>query len=425
MDPITIAAGAMAVGTLAQLYTAEQARGASQERLNEIEKLFNQIKPPNYDLSISAPPEMHDQKLKTPEFSDPANAPQFNLTELKPEDRELVGQYVPQLSAYIQEVAPTKITKTADMKTGRDAQLAALKRLQEVGSSSFDPQYQEAVQKAARAAQGEAQSRQASIMQDFARRGISGSGMNLASQMASSAQSMDRNAAINQSAASDAYRNRLNALMSGANLGGQISQEDRTLQGQNAAIINAFNQRTAANRQSYENQNVNSLNSAQQYNLGNQQRIAEANVAARNAMSQTERNRLDDIARYQAGFAQGERDRVDQNTMWDYGRQSDERKYLNSLAAGKAAWQVGEKEKLNNMYSKQFQDKMDIARGKSGIASSRNDYDMSAAASRNQAIQGLSNAGMAWGMYDQSQKNRDARDDRYFNNLESSINWDD
>jgi hypothetical protein len=390
--------GAAVIGAAVQYYNSEKARGASKEHLKQIEEAFNAIKPPDYDLTIQDPPKLHEQALQSPKFSDPMEAPKFNLDALKPEQFKLIGKMDPQIAAYVAEANPKLIERTKDMDTARQAQMSALRRFQDIGKGEFDPQYAEAVQKAARSAQGEAQSRQASIMQDFARRGFAGSGLNLASQMGAASQSMDRTAAANQAAASEAYRNRLNALMQGAQLGGQINQEDVGLQSRNADIINGFNERMSRNRQAYENQRVAALNNAQQYNLGTAQGLANMNVNAANENAQGHQRRLDELTKYGAGFAQDERNRADRNAQQTYANQDAERRYLNSIITSKAAWEAGEREKLNKIRSQQFQDQMDIARGKSGIASQRMEADMSAARDRNAMVQGVTNAGMMGAM---------------------------
>ena len=424
MEPITmgVMAGTALLSGLAQYHSSEKARKASQKQLDKIERIFNAIKPPDYDLSISDPPALHDQQLKLPKFSGPMGAPKFNLAALEPEDLKVVGKFNPELPALIKEVEPTIITKTEGMKAGRAAQLKALKEMQRIGDSAFDPEYQQRVQQAARSAQGEAQSRQASIMQDFARRGIAGSGLNLAAQLGGAADSMDRTAQINQQAATDAYRNRLNALMSGAQLGGQISAEDVTLQDRNSGIINDFNQRTSRNRQAYEDAKANALNAAQQMNLGVAQGIANQNTETRNKYNLIDRDRLDALAKYGAGFAQDERDRMDRNKQQSYQNAAGQREYLNSLAAGQAAWQAGEREKLNNLKSKGFQDQLAIAEGKSGIAGQRSNAATSAAADRNSLIQGLTNTAMAGGLAYGQQKSQDRAAYNQANNASMSSN---
>lgn len=400
MDPLTIGlmAGTSLLGGLAQNYNAQKARGVSASQLDRIEEIFNRIKPPEYDLSITDPPELHAQMLATPKFSDPIQAPKFDLSKLEPEDLQVVGKMNPELPALIMEAEPRLIKKTEGMKRGREAQLKALQRLQRIGEGEFDPEYQEMVQQAARSAQGEAQSRQASIMQDFARRGIGGAGLNLAAQLGGAASAMDRTAQANQAAATQAYKNRLNALMSGAQLGSQIGQEDVGLQARNAAIINDFNQRVSRNRQAYESARAATLNTAQQYNLGVGQSVAERNVAARNQAAMADRARMDALAQYGAGFQQSEAQRQDRNLQQAYQNEQAQRQYLNTLAAGQSAWKAGEKEKQNQLLRQGFQDQMSVAQGKTGIAGQQAASAMSAAKDRNALIQGLTNVAMTSAM---------------------------
>lgn len=404
---LAVMAGASLLGGLAQYYSAEKARKASQARLNKIEEMFNKIKPPDYDLSITDPPALHQEKLALPQFSDPLQAPKFDLSKLDPEDLKVVGKFNPELPALVMEAEPELIKKTEGMKLGREAQLKALKRLQGIGEGEFDPEYQQQVQEAARAAQGEAQSRQASIMQDFARRGIAGSGMNLAAQIGASASSMDRAAQANQAAAAQAYRNRLNALMSGAQLGSQIRGEDIDLQARNTAAINAFNQRVSRQRQAYEDQRAQAMNQAQMYNLGVGQSVEQQNVAARNQAAMADRARLDALAKYGAGFAQQEAARADRNVQQQYANQVAQQQYANQMAAGQAAWKAGELEKQNKLKQQMYQDQMGRTQGAAGIAGQQSAADISAAKDRGALIQGLTNVAMTGALAANQQQQQD------------------
>jgi hypothetical protein len=396
MDPITIAAAGMAVSGLVQLYNSEKARGAEQKRLNEIESLYNDLVPPDYDLSVQDPPELHTERLAQPEFSSAIAAPKWNLAKLSPEQFKQVGKLVPEAAPYIAEAAPQLVEKTKDMKTGRDAQLNALKRFMEVGAGDFDPEYQEAVTKASRQAQAEAQSRQQSILQDFARRGQSGSGLSLAAQMGGASQAMDREAMANMSAASDAYRNRLTALSQGASLGGQIQSDDTNLQARNSDIINSFNQRMAAGRQNWENSRAASLNNAQQYNLGIAQGLDNANVEARNLAARDQQSRQDDYTKYNTSLAQNQQARQDSNSKWGYEAARQERGDQNAMIQSQATWQAGERDRLNKIRSQMYQDQVDKAGMKAGVSNQRGALDISAAQDRNAAIQGLANAGATY-----------------------------
>lgn len=398
MDPITIAAGVSVLGGLYQAYNAAQARGAQQDELNKIRATFDSIAPPEYNLSIQDPPELMTQKISSPVFGEGVKAPQFNMAAFKPEDLKVVSKYAPETVPKIVENNPTLISQTGDMKTGRDAQLAALKKFQQVGEGDFDPEYQEQVQKAKLGAQAEAQSRQASILQDFARRGQSGSGLSLAAQLGGASQAMNTNAMQGLEAASQSYKNRLNALAQGAQLGSQISQEDVGTQSRNADIINSFNQRMAANENAYQTGRVNTLNDAQLRNLQADQNVANANVNARNQASLADRNRMDDISKYNTSVAQNNQARDDSLQKFGYQSAVDDRNFQNNAAMTRANWQQDQINNQNKLKSQQYNDLMSKAQAQSGIGTQMANNNLGAAQDRNAAIQGLSNLGMTYAM---------------------------
>lgn len=409
MDPITLGVGAAALGSLVQLYNAEQARGAEKSRLKDIENLYNSIKPPDYNLKVTDPPQLHEEALQKPEFSGPQAAPKFNLDKLTPQQFKQVGQFIPQVAPYIAEQAPQVIQKTGDMKAGRDAQLAALQKFKQVGAGEFDPEYQEQVTKASRVAQADAQSRQASLLQDFARRGQSGSGLNLAAQIGSNSQAMNNEAMNNLSAASQAYKNRLGALSQGAQLGAQIGQEDQSFQGQNANIINAFNQRMSASQQNYQNQRAQQMNQANQYNLGNQQNIANMNTQNANQAQQQQQSRLDELTKYGAQYNTQERNRQDELAKYGYGQDVNERNYQNQLAMSKYGMAQDQQNRQNQMLTQQYQNQLGQAGIKAGVSNQMGQQSLGATQDRNSAIQGLANIGLQYGQGQQAQGAQSSR----------------
>ncbi|MCJ7824524.1 MAG: hypothetical protein MUP44_06460, partial [Anaerolineales bacterium] len=59
MDPITIGlVGVAAATALTQLYISEKARGANEQRLKSIEKMFDGIVPPEYDIKVWDDPKL-------------------------------------------------------------------------------------------------------------------------------------------------------------------------------------------------------------------------------------------------------------------------------------------------------------------------------------------------------------------------------
>lgn len=222
--------------------------------------------------------------------------PQFDASDLNPEDYRVVQQYVPQGAPFIEEVAP-QLTKAQSegAKAGREAQMNALERLSQLSTSDRDPlmdlQASQALQKAGVANQG----RVGAITESFARRGQGGGPQEMLAQMLGSQQS---NEMANQSMANlaiEAQRRKLQALADSAQLGGQIRGEDVALESRNNDILNQFNQRFAARKQGWEDARADMLNDAQRANIDRAQGVADRNVSARNQFTIDNRNRYNDV----------------------------------------------------------------------------------------------------------------------------------
>ncbi len=400
MDPITaVAIGGSLISGLVQYYNAEKARGASADQLKKIEAQFNNIKPPDYNVSIDAPPALHQQAIESPQFSASIQSPKFDMSKLSPEKLKSVGDYIPALAPLIKEVAPTTIQNSEDMKFGRQAQMDALKKFMQVGEGGFDPEYAQKVQEASRSAQTEAQGRQGALMDTYARRGLGGSGLELAAQLGSNSQAMDRLASSNQQAATDSYKNQLQALAQGAGLGGDIRNQDQSLQAQNASIINSFNQRMSSQQQNWEQQRADALNQAQVQNLSNKQKIADTNVNNSNTFALNQQNRGDDLTKYGYGAQIDAQKRQDALAQQQYQNKTNERNTQNSIAQTLADWNASQRKYSNELKSQTYQNQMGMAAGKSGMYQANAQNILSAAQDKNQAIGGATNAAVLASMY--------------------------
>lgn len=395
-----------AVVAAVNYYNAEKQRGADAARLNEIKALFERIKPPNYDVSIDAPPAYHQEVLQQPQFSDPASAPEFDSSKLLPKDLKMIRQFAPELAPRIEEQAPELIKRTGDMEKGRKAQLTALEEYTKTADRGFDPRQEQMLHEASQAAANQAQARSKSIQQDYARRGIGGSGLGLIAQLQGSSDASNQQAQSNMNAASQAYAARLNALAQGASLGGEIQGQDVNIQQRNADIINSFNQRTAAGRQGWENQRAGTMNDANMFNLNLEQGIANANTKAQNDAMFSNQKRQDDLLRYNAEFHRGNVDRADQNSKWSYDAAGRERDTQNALIGQKASWIDREKAQKNALLSNAYQDALAKAGGMSGTLQMQMQNSRQNAQDQGQAVQGLGNAATsAYGSYAAQQQN--------------------
>jgi hypothetical protein len=343
-----------------QYYNAERARKASKQRLNEIEGMFNAIVPPDLNIKIWDDPAL---VATIPE-------PAFNLEAVTPEMFERVGQYVPQAAEVIAERRPELVEASQEAQRGREAQMEALESFRRIARSDFDPELQQRLAQASRKSRTDAQSRQASILQDAARRGQAGSLATMASQMSAGEQAMQRQAIESQMAAAESYRNRLAALERSSDIGGQVRQSEMSEAARNADIINDFNQRTSTRYQQAAQQRADLANQAQMFNLREGQRVADANVQARNQ------------ARYE-GIDRGNRLR--------------QQGYQNARQTRQDRMDVEQmKATLKN---KMFDNQMAIAAAKAGVGYNRANFDQTAARDQNQAIQGAADTVSAGALY--------------------------
>lgn len=282
--PIVVAAGVAVISGLAQAYMRKKAEGAARDELNQIKAMYNDLIPPDFQYDIEDPPEL---------IAEAAEISNFDWSKLTPEKYQVIGQFAPEIAPYVKEVAPQVVQDTAVGKEGMQSQLAALRQLQQVASGGMDPQFAQRLQEASDRSQQAAQSRQESIMQDYQRRGLLGSGTQLAAELSGAEGAMQRGAAQSQDAATQAYLNQLQALQSSAQLGGEIRGQELDVASRNAQIANAFNQRSSAAFQKYLSDAANDRNLAAVENLRRSQGVADKNVEAANRMKVDERDRLD------------------------------------------------------------------------------------------------------------------------------------
>jgi hypothetical protein len=245
------------------------------------------------------------------------------------------------------------------MAEGRNAQLAALRKLSGISQQEQDPELMQKLNMASQRAQQEAQSRGQSILQDENRRGMLGSGMAAALKQNAGIGSMQQAAMTSQDAATQAYKNRLSAMMQGAELGGDIRNQDISLQGKNADIINAFNQRTTKASQDLEQQRINALNQAHLYNAKTAQGVAEENVTARNRSAVENRARNDALAKYGSEW---------EREAQKYKNKLAQDEFGNDMDIANAQSGLG-KTRIGNIYS-QAQDRANIITGVGGAVSS-------------------------------------------------------
>ena len=373
---LEILKGAASVASLVAsglgLWQAEKARGAEQERLDEIEAGVKNILPPNYDLNMEDPPELVMEELKRPEFAKELAKVKYNKDKLK-----LVGEYIPELTELIVEIDPTVIEDSEVMKRGMEAQEQALGAYEDIADSGYegDPRIRALMARAKENYQGEAQSRADSLAQQMARRGVGGSGIELASQLASQGQAMDKIADLEMEGAGAAYQARLDALASGAELGGRMSRDDLSKQQINAQIVNDFNKRMSQRAMDQARLDTDAKNAAQLTNLQAKQRLAEQQLDRDDMIAEQEAEELnrDTLRREKQDALRYSLDLQDQER-----RKDDAWKRYHAKNEQQA--------KLNHLKRLQYEDEMSRYRASKGLSDQRGAADRQATQDRNQAM---------------------------------------
>jgi hypothetical protein len=306
------------------------------------------------------------------------------MSKFTPEVYKVVEKYVPKLAPVIREANPTLVKETAEGKEGRQAQLDALRRLKSVAAGGVDPLFSGAMAEAAQRSQTEAQSRSQSLLQDFARRGQMGSGMQLAAQLSGQEQAMSDQASASRAAAMESYRNRLQALRDSAGLGGQISDSDWSRQSQNAGIINAFNQRLSQNAQNQANLNTGIMNDGSKFNINLAQDVADKNVDTTNEFGWKNKIRDD-----------GLKDKIYMNEMGQI-------EYLNNVYDKEHGWKVKERDRQDDIVKSSYNHDLNVLNGQSGLGGQQMQMNTQTAQDTNSGIQGVSNAAASGYMYSQN-----------------------
>lgn len=210
--------------------------------------------------------------------------PNFDRSQLNPEDYKVASIYVPQVAPYIAEVAPQTVqAQGQDARTGNAAQREALQQLMEQSRSGSDVQQEIANRKAQQAAAQGAQANRSQLDESFARRGQLGSGMQYSANLAGNQDIQNQQGLADQNAAVDAANRRNTALNQSATLGGNLYNQDVGLEKYNVGLINDFNERNTRNQNDYNKYAGNIVNQGHLQNNNRANEVSDKNVQAGNA----------------------------------------------------------------------------------------------------------------------------------------------
>ena len=242
---------------------ASGARGDASRNLAEILAMYQNI----------ATPDIEKMKLNLQNYQDVYNYnPQMQTAEqLSSQDNLQNIQLDPRL---------------------RQQQVGALDMFNQMAQGGFTPDQLVAMDAQRRQTEGDLTSRLASMQSNQDARGVGNSDFALAQRMMEAQSSANRAAQDNAAARAQAFQQQVNAGMQGANLAGNIEQQDYVRQ---AALANSQNNREMVNlgqRANVNQSNVANFNDALKSKTTNTQNISNQNTGLANTQQEYNRGLL-------------------------------------------------------------------------------------------------------------------------------------
>lgn len=205
----------------------------------------------------------------------------------------LLPEYIGGLTAQTEgafNLGPSAMEGVAVDPRLESAQMAALEQIAEIGQTGMTPGEAAALRSARRGAASEAQAKSEQIMQEMQRRGVGGSGQELAMRLQTAQSGADRMSQESDRAIQMAQERALQGLTSAGQLSSNIRGQQFGEQSDVARARDAINQFNTQNQQQVQGRNVASANRANERNLSEQQRISEARGATQNQQQQHNKN---------------------------------------------------------------------------------------------------------------------------------------
>lgn len=238
---------------------AKSARKAAQRKGDQAVQAF-------YDFDI---PTIESQLLELEELRSVGN--------LSPEQEEAILQQETELRQLL----------SAAVDPAKQAQMKALAELEEIadqgGLTAEDRARLDAIRsEVSRQEKGQREA----ILQNYAQRGLSGSGMELAAQLANQQGAAERASAEGFNTAARAEQRALEAILQSGKLAGDIRGQEASEQLAIDEAEREIQKMNTLQRADVQQRNVDRKNLAQQFNLEKDQELANQNVGMRNKEQQ-------------------------------------------------------------------------------------------------------------------------------------------
>lgn len=213
------------------------------------------------------------------------NVPGAEELRIQLEKYQSAGQLAPEMQSVIQQ-GPSAMGGIAVDPRLKQAQMAALSKLQEVGAGGLRPEDVAAVERVQQQAAQQARAQDEAILQQMQQRGMGGAGAELAARLGSSQAAAGRALGGGLDVAGQASQRALQAIMQSGQLGGQVRGQEFGEEAQKAQAADIIARYNAMNAQQIQGASVGARNVAQAGNLAQAQDIMNRNVAGSNVQQQ-------------------------------------------------------------------------------------------------------------------------------------------
>lgn len=214
-----------------------------------------------------------------------AQLPSISEQELQYILPEIVGEYGPEMEQYLGDLVSEYSSIESDPRL-RDSQLSVLDYLAEVGETGLTASERAALNEIRRATQQEAEAKQQQIIQNMAQRGAGGSGAELAARLSGAQSAADRMSRESDQLAMLAQQRALQAMMQQGQMAGNLRTQDFNEASSIAQAKDAMNTFNRNNQQSLQQRNIGARNQAQLQNLQQRQAVSDAATALKNQQQQ-------------------------------------------------------------------------------------------------------------------------------------------
>jgi hypothetical protein len=259
--PIPLIAAA-AIGAGSQIIAGYMANQAQGKAIKSQKQMFDEV---NRQLAAIGQPQLEPMQFQQI---------QDKMAGLNPEELYKVAQ-----------TGPSEMQDMQVDRTGRNAQLQALSRIQQIGSEGgLTAEDKANLANIQMQADSENAGQQAALQEAFQRRGVAGGGQEMAARMNAQQNAANQARMGGLQTAASARSRALEAIMQGGQLGGQLQGADTSEAQRRAQAIDATNQFNtqllqgvygqrgnagidiARNSQGVENSNVGIANKQQEWN---------------------------------------------------------------------------------------------------------------------------------------------------------------